>query len=232
MEGGFGEEKGGTYMKVELTDWNTRGGGKLKKILSVCRDKECTLQTVYQCLKARPVPHMSILEHTWFEFLVEGLSIKARIQLLRHRLFREEDWTTMERSTRHINMSEAEFIYPATARKKEIFREAYRAARTWYEKAIAAGENEEDAAYILPLATETKFYLAANGRVWFEYLYKRLCRNHVQDEHYKLAVKILKELVWQLDMYDGTGSIFKESMPCELCKKCREVEKIAEIFES
>lgn len=199
-------------MKVKLIQHT--GKEILPKILGVCRNKECSEDTLQHCLTAKPVPHLSILEFIWFNFYVEGLSVKARIQLLRHRLF-----STMERSTRSINMSEEQsFRYPdigGSDAQKE-FNKGYETSGKIYKNLINNGVKLEDAAYVLPMGSTTKFYLAGNGRVFFEYLQKRLCYKHVQYEHFLFAYSIYDEL-----REAGYGDIFKHAIPCKSCTSCK-----------
>lgn len=200
-------------MKVTLIDQNTYQERTIIDALSLCRAKQCTEDTITHCLTAKPVPHLAALEMCWFAFLVEGVSVKMRIQLERHRLF-----SSMERSTRHINMSDAEFIIPPTVKRPELFEIFYDLAVSYYEHAIDVnGETEEDAAYMLPMGVTTKFVLAGNGRVWFEYLTKRLCRKHVQAEHFHFAREVYKQLVRQLP-------VFKFAHPCRECRVCKKGE--------
>ena len=174
--------------------------------LSLCKNKKCDEETIIDCLKAEPVPHLSVLENCWFTFKVEGVSVKTRIQLERHRLF-----STMERSTRHINMSEATTIVPSNAKNPELFEQAYSYAKYYYYYLLEREENIEDASYVLPLGVETKFTLSGNGRVWFEYLSKRMCKKYVQKEHYDLAIGLYSELIRYM-------SFFKYAIPCLNCK--------------
>jgi len=197
-------------MKVILIDKNLQGVKTIISGLSLCRDKQCTATTIEHCITAEPFPHLSALEMCWFAFLVEGLSVKTRIQLERHRLF-----STIERSTRSINMSKAGTVIPDSVKNSDIFIAAHRFALDMYEEAVKSGESLEDAAYILPLGVTTKFQIAGNGRVWFEWLQKRLCKKYVQAEHRKLAVEVWRLLKKEIDF-------FELAMPCGACLKCDE----------
>jgi len=194
--------KEGGKLKVTLIDKNVNGINTVIQALSLCRDKQCTEATVDHCLTAKPVPHLSALEFTWFCFLIEGVSIKTRIQQLRHRHF-----STMERSTRSIDVGDSEAITPADD------LERYADDMLLMYDVATLTHPLEDAAYILPLATETKFMLAGNGRVWFEYLQKRLCPEFVQAEHYLLAKELHKQLIKEIPQ-------FKYAHPCRDCGQC------------
>lgn len=196
-------------MKVTLIDKNTNGIETMLTALNLCRDKQCTEQTIDQCLMAKPIPHLSVLEFCWFCFLVEGVSVKARIQQLRHRHF-----STMERSTRSIDVGGHKTIVPPMITNREGFKAHYKDSVAAYDVALIL-DGLEDAAYLLPLGIETKFVLAGNGRVWFEYLQKRLCLEFVQTEHYLLAKELHKQLVKEIPQ-------FKYANPCLNCKQCHE----------
>jgi len=87
-------------MKITVLDSNTKGTGTMLRAIGICRDRECTVTTLENALGAKPVPHMSVLEFGWVCLLVEGVSVKTRIQLERHRMF-----SSIERSTRSIDMT-------------------------------------------------------------------------------------------------------------------------------
>lgn len=194
-------------MQVTLIDKNTNGAETILRALSLCRDKQCTDKAIDHCLTAKPAPHLSALEFVWYCFLVEGVSIKTRLQQARHRQF-----TSMERSTRHIDVSNCEVVVPPTALLEDYYNEAYAEALGNYNYSLT-GETLEDAAYILPMATTTKFVLAGNGRVWYEYLQKRLCKKYVQAEHYQLARELYNQLLKELPQ-------FKYAHPCLTCGEC------------
>jgi flavin-dependent thymidylate synthase len=202
-------------MKVILIDKNLQGVKTIISGLSLCRDKQCTATTIEHCITAEPFPHLSALEMCWFAFLVEGLSVKTRIQLERHRLF-----STIERSTRSINMSDAKFVTPETAKGAHTFRQSYSSAISEYEEALHLGESFEDAAYLLPLGVTTKFQIAGNGRVWFEWLQKRLCKKYVQAEHGSFAIEVWRLLKKEMDF-------FEYAMPCGDCRQYLICENLA-----
>lgn len=195
-------------MKVTLIDHNTRNIESMIQAIGVCRDKQCTEKTLNDCLEAKPVPHMSALEFGWAMVKVEGVSIKAARQLFRHRHF-----SYMEASSRSINLSDADWIVPNTAKSPTAMRRKMGEEVNVYDAFTLASESLEDAAYLLPLGIETKFFVAGNIRVWFEYFQKRLCKTHVQDEHYHLAVE-----VWNL--LQPLFPILKKAYPCWKCGEC------------
>jgi len=196
-------------MKLTLIDSNARGVNTMLQALGICRGKECSLDTLDKALEAKPVPHMSVLEFGWVCLLVEGVSVKARIQVLRSRLF-----STIERSTRSIDMSDANCIVPSTGCDKHTMADDMSNAKYAYHSSINDRESLEDSAYLLPLGIETSFFMAGNLRIWFEYFQKRLCKKHVQDEHYRLAVKMWHELC---ELFP----IVLKAHPCKACGECK-----------
>jgi len=112
-------------------------------------------------------------------------------------------------------MSKVDRIVPATANDEDVLMDEMTNSLYGYRSALLAGESLEDAAYLLPLGIETSFLLAGNLRVWFEYFQKRLCKKHVQDEHYRLA----------LDMWNEISELFpimRKAHPCKACRMCKE----------
>jgi flavin-dependent thymidylate synthase len=199
-------------LKVQLIDKNENGLNTIIKGLSLCKDKSCSDNTITSCIIDE---HYSALEKVWFSFYVEGLSIKARIQLLRHRLF-----STMERSSRFINVSNDTCIIPETAKDPDLFKIMYRQTLSNYKLLIETGESLENAAYMLPTGTETRFTLDGNGRIFFEYLKKRDCIKHVQIEHYRFAQEIYKQLNQLYPI------IYNDNfLGCKACGLCIEVAK-------
>jgi len=167
------------------------------------------MDTLYGALEAKPVPHMSVLEFGWVCLLVEGVSVKTRIQLLRSRLF-----STMERSTRALDMSDAECIIPETAKHEQGFWMDANSAMINYKASLAVGETFEDASYSLPVSIETSFFQAGNLRIWYEYFQKRLCKKHVQREHYRMAMEMFSAICCVFP-------IMASAHPCKKCGKCK-----------
>jgi len=195
-------------MKVTLIDHNSRGVESMVQALGICRGKDCTYKTLEKVLEAKPVPHASVLEFGWVMLKIEGVSVKTRIQLERHRLF-----SSMERSTRSINMSYEEMIIPTTAENPNAMKRRLNDQQWEYTKFLDAHESLEDASYLLPLAIETTFFLAGNLRIWYEYFQKRLCKKHVQDEHYSLAKEMHRAIREIFPIID-------KAIPCKNCGEC------------
>lgn len=199
-------------MKITMIDSSSQGIQTMLSAIGICRGRECTKESLEKALDAKPVPHMSILEFGWVCMRVEGVSIKTRLQLVRHRLY-----GNIERSTRSLNMSEEEFVIPETVVNKELFYWSLKRSIAGYEDALQRGESLEDSAYLLPLGITTKFLLSGNLRVFFEYFEKRLCKKHVQAEHYELALGMWNEI-------SELFPIMRKAHPCANCGACATTE--------
>lgn len=197
-------------MKITMIDSNAKGIETMVQALGICRNKECTATSLIHAMDAKPVPHASVLEFAWVCLLVEGVSVKTRIQLERHRMF-----SSIERSTRSIDMSHKECIIPSTTMDTKSLDYNCLEAMGNYSDAIFMGESYEDASYLLPLAIETSFFLAGNLRVFFEYFSKRLCSKHVQDEHYRMALEMYIIICKEYP-------IMRKAQPCKACGMCKE----------
>lgn len=195
-------------MKITVLDSNARGSETMLKAIGICRGKKCTTKSLEHALGAKPVPHMSVLEFGWVCLLVEGVSVKTRIQLERHRMF-----SSIERSTRSVNMVDAKYIIPSTVKYPIVFKEFMGEPMESYEDRVMGGESLEDVAYLLPLGIETSFLLAGNLRVWYEYFGKRLCKKHVQREHYDMALGAWNEI-------SELFPIMRKAHPCAACGAC------------
>jgi len=197
-------------MIITLIDHNSKGVETMIKALGICRGNKCTRSSLDKALDAKPVPHMSVLEFGWVCLLVDGVSVKTRIQLIRSRLY-----STMERSTRSLNMSNEGLVVPDTVKDKQSFTASLLKSMIEYDRSIERGESFEDSSYLLPLAITTKFTLAGNLRIWFEYFQKRLCKKHVQDEHYRMAFEM-----WNIicELFP----IMQKAHPCKACGTCKE----------
>jgi len=195
-------------MKITVLDSNTKVTETMLQAIGICRGKECTLTTLENALEAKPVPHMSVLEFGWICLMVEGVSVKTRIQLERHRLY-----SSIERSTRSLDMSHEEIVIPKTVKNRDLFFWSLKRSIAGYMDALERGESLEDASYLLPLGITTKFLLSGNLRTWFEYFGKRLCRKHVQDEHYRMALNMWHEIT---ELFP----IMRKAHPCKECGDC------------
>ena len=145
--------------------------------------------------------HQSVVEHATFSFLVEGVSRSLLAQITRHRIasFRVQ-------SQRYVDMSDKfNYIVPPNIKALRPSAEAefmYQMGiihgwyKEWQDQLLAAGhtkgEANEDARFVLPNATETKFIVTMNIRELF-HLFELRCCNRAQWEIRQLAWEMLNE---------------------------------------
>lgn len=147
--------------------------------MGLCRDKELSTE---QLIKTCRDGHLSILEHNMFTFEIE-CSIIARTHFLRHR-----HCSFTERSLR--STAPEKVTYPSTTSTNNIVMEyAIQKALDCYLALIDAGMKEEDARYILPQGTMTRFYLTTNARELL-HIVKLRTSSHALAETRDIAEKI------------------------------------------
>jgi len=135
--------------------------------------------------------HYSVIEHTSFSFIAEGISRALTHQLVRHRIA-----SYSQKSQRYVNEAGFDYITPHTinsdAKAKDIYDKAAAAIAKAYDELSALGIPKEDARYILPNAAETKIVITMNARELLHFFEKRLC-NRAQWEIREMAELMLEE---------------------------------------
>lgn len=188
-------------MKITLIDYNDGLIDTPIQVMGVCRQKECTVESLQKCLNEKPHPHLSVLEFNWFCFKLEDIPIRVIRQLERHRQF-----SFMEKSSRHNYMNKIHEGLPGN-----LYSEIENL------QACQGDLDYEDASWAVTMANTTDMYIAGNGRVFYEYLQKRLCHKHVLPIHYQFAFKLFAELKRVLP------EVFNFNMlTCNSCNKCKE----------
>ena len=114
--------------------------------------------------------HMSVMEHIYFTFKIEGISRACSHQLVRHR-----HCSFTQRSQRYCSEDGFEYVTPPTV-DEDQFRIDMSELRTWYkDHQEMYGVPNEDARYILPNACATSLYLSCNLRELIHMANERLC---------------------------------------------------------
>ncbi len=117
--------------------------------------------------------HMSVMEHIYFTFKIEGISRACSHQLVRHR-----HCSFTQRSQRYCSEDGFEVVKPKTIGSIDEV--------SYYEKLMSRIERDynelqdldvpnEDARYILPNACATSLYLSCNLRELIHMANERLC---------------------------------------------------------
>ncbi len=113
--------------------------------------------------------HMSVMEHIYFTFKIEGISRACSHQLVRHR-----HCSFTQRSQRYCSEDGFDFVVPASIQGYE-FSSDMSMIENFYEYYQENGVPNEDARYILPNACATSLYLSCNLRELIHLCNERLC---------------------------------------------------------
>ena len=118
--------------------------------------------------------HLSVMEHIYFTFKIEGISRACSHQLVRHR-----HCSFTQRSQRYCSEDGFEMVMPNSITKDEELKlwtgYSMDATRSNYNALQKEGIPNEDARYILPNACETSLYLSCNLRELIHMANERLC---------------------------------------------------------
>lgn len=144
----------------------------ISEIASICYDSDpkdpLKLVThLYKC------GHLSVFEHIYFTFKIEGISRACSHQLVRHR-----HCSFTQRSQRYCSEDGFGVVIPSTIAKVDIkggYMGLVDTIAENYEELQYIGVPNEDARYILPNACETELYLSCNLRELIHIANERLC---------------------------------------------------------
>lgn len=174
--------------------------------------------------------HTSTVEHATFTFAVEGVSLVLLKQITRSRIA-----SFSVQSERYVDM-DAGFNYIMPPKIMELGDEAmaeYAAQmitiHSWYKGWRDMGIEPEDARYVMPQATETKYLLTMNIRELLHFMSLRCCNRaqweikHVTDDMLWLCQEVCNEI------FDKAGPSCVQHGKCpegkRTCGECEEVKK-------
>ena len=159
-------------MKVTLVQATPNPIETIAQIASICYDSDpknpmSLVKHLYNN------GHMSVFEHIYFTFKIEGISRACSHQLVRHR-----HCSFTQRSQRYCSEDGFEVVKPKTIGAIDEI--------DYYEKLMSRIERDynelqgldvpnEDARYILPNACATSLYLSCNLRELIHMANERLC---------------------------------------------------------
>lgn len=135
--------------------------------------------------------HLSVFEHIYFTFKIEGISRACSHQLVRHR-----HCSFTQRSQRYCSEDGFGIVLPDSIENiddKRGFEKLMWQIEANYNELCTLGVPNEDARYVLPNACATELYLSCNLRELILIANERLC-TRAQWEIRKL-VKRMVELV-------------------------------------
>jgi len=152
--------------------------------------------------------HGSVLEHSVYVLLLEGISRSCTHELVRHRA----GFGYSQLSQRYVDESHAAFVVPPAMLGDEQLEAAWLAQVTAAQAAYVRAVEDlmrryewvadkvhrrkmarEAARSLLPNATETKIVVSANARAWRTMLELR-CGEGAEQEIRRLAVAVLRAL--------------------------------------
>ena len=114
--------------------------------------------------------HLSVMEHIYFTFKIEGISRACSHQLVRHR-----HCSFTQRSQRYCSEDGFGYVTPNSMRDMSMDLAMGR-IEGWYQGCQSQGVPNEDARYLLPNACETSLYLSCNLRELIHMANERLCK--------------------------------------------------------
>lgn len=168
--------------------------------------------------------HESAFEHISFTFAVEGVSRALLAQITRHRIasfsVQSQRYVGYDAGLNFIIPPRIEALGPEAVNKYETqMQKMYEWYLEWKEALGNCGEAaNEDARFVLPNATETRFIFTMNYRELKHFLGLRMC-NRAQWEIRELANQV-RELC-----YNISPVLFERVGPNCLCGPCPEGEK-------
>ena len=107
--------------------------------------------------------------HAFYSFVVEGISRVCSHQFVRHRTL-----SFTQQSQRHVKPGD--FYLPSELSENlvDLMVKGVKDSFSLYEKLVKMGMKKEDARYILPQATSTRFFVSGRKSAWNHFLDLRL----------------------------------------------------------
>ena len=175
-----------------------------------------------------------LLRHSFFTFLVDGISRACSHQLVRHR-----PASYSQQSQRYVAMRDFPYVIPESLKgvkvkledKELTFKELMETIGKFYQKAVEEGVPKEDARFVLPNACTTRIVFTMNGEELVHFLRLRTC-SRAQWEIREMAVKILKKLREKCpNLFNKVGpNCYYLGYCTEGEKTCGEPEKVRGFF--
>lgn len=189
-------------LNVELLAITPNSEQIIAQAYGICTGKETIqLASIQKWINAG---HLSPVEHASATFLISGISRACMSQLTRHRLA-----SFSVRSMRYTDSKLQPFVMPETIASDYYLKiktiGLVRKAQELYAKMQEHNIPNEDARFVLPIATTTNLIMSANFREW-RHVFELRCSKHAQWEIRELCMKMLEIL------YDECPNVF-----CDLC---------------
>lgn len=168
------------------------GHSDLQKIVSICYDSDGTPDLNVLWSKK----HFSAFEHIQLIFYIECPIFVAR------QLFRYRTATFTEKSLRHSTIDDLKSPFGADVQIEEHYRHTIEL----YQALVDSGVKKEKARQLLPLSTNTKFYMRLDMRNLYHLLEERLSI-YAQPETRQIAEELLACVPeWIKNIYNFNGA--------------------------
>ncbi len=136
--------------------------------------------------------HHSVLEHSSFTFVIEGISRACSHQMVRHRIA-----SFTQQSQRYVNLKTFDYIIPPKiANNTEAmteYKKIIKKIKGGYKDLLKLGIPKEDIRYLLPNATSTNLIMTMNARSLLHFFSLRCCMR-AQWEVREVANKMLQQV--------------------------------------
>lgn len=184
-------------MKVTLIQETPNPVETIANIATICYGKDKAKNPKKLVENLLRLKHLSVFEHVYFTWKIEGISRTCLAQLTRHR-----HCSFTVRSSRYCNESEQSFIVPESIDYNIALIQEYctfmDTAKDFYDYLISWGVKREDARFVLPQALETELYMSCNLRELL-HIYKLRSDKSAQWEIRELVEKIRESVNPELD---------------------------------
>lgn len=184
-------------MRVTLIQETPNPVETIANIATICYGKDKAKNPKKLVENLLRLKHLSVFEHIYFTWKIEGISRICLAQLTRHR---HASYTV--RSQRYCSESEQSFIVPESMDYNVALIQEYYTfmdtAKDFYDYLISWGVKREDARFVLPQALETELYMSCNLRELL-HIYKLRSDKSAQWEIRELVEKIRESVNPELD---------------------------------
>lgn len=186
-------------MKVEIISATEKPVDVISIAAGTCyKNQDVREERVFRCYRNG---HLSVFEHAFATFKVDGISRACMAQLTRHRLC--SFCVESQRYCKYDLSGEDWFVTPGIFENTEHFSELMKSLGGCYMDCLKAGIKPEDARYLLPEATKTNLVMSCNLRELFHIFDMRLDKS-AQWEIRHLAAEIMAALC---DVNDQWGTL-------------------------
>jgi thymidylate synthase (FAD) len=168
-----------------------------------------------------------ILRHSFYSFIVDGISRSCSHQLVRHRVA-----SYSQQSQRYMDMESFHYVKPLSFKKCNLDYDGFMdSVRRFYVSSIKAGVPKEDSRFILPNACSTRIVFTMNGEEIVHFLRMRTCMR-AQWEIRSLAIEVLRILRSRFHgLFDDVGpNCYYLGYCTEGEKSCGRMKEVVEFF--